>query len=78
MRRVLVSVGGEEKFSLDTPRAILARQAAKLGCREDHCGQFLLEASNSNTDISASSEIIQLQKLWNHPGSKGYGKNLQL
>ena len=30
VRRVLVSVEGEEKFSLDTRKAILARQAAKM------------------------------------------------
>ena len=53
VRRVLVSVGGEEKFSLDTPRAILARQAAK----------FILDAEKTIVDSFCEKLATQIQTL---------------
>ena len=78
MRRVLVSVGGEEKFSLDTPRAILARQAAK----------FILDAEKTIVDSFCDKLATQIQTLVQavkssnykslEPPRRDYGRNLQL
>ena len=62
MRRVLVSVGGGEKFSLDTPRAILARQAAK----------FILDAEKTIVDSFCDKLATQIQTLVQAVKSSNY------
>lgn len=53
LRKVLGSVEGDEKFSLDTPRAVLARQAAK----------FILSAEKSIVDKFCEKLIAIVQGL---------------